>query len=181
MGSQKDTNQDKPQADAPDKPLSKKKGLPGRPTKYKPEYDELVMNWGKEGQSQAEMQLNLDITAETWGQWMLRIPSFAEAATRAREFSRGWWEQQGRKGIHSREFNSNLFSLNVRNRFPKHWSDKKEVGVSAASSFFEGLLEDEQPRIELDEHPQPVIEVESEPSTVENDEEGQELEGDSAL
>ena len=50
--------------------------------------------------------------------------------SRARELSLAWWEKEGRKGISSRDFNSNAYRLQVCNRFPDDWRDQQRLELS---------------------------------------------------
>jgi hypothetical protein len=103
------------------------KGKGGRPTKYKPEMCDVVIELGKQGAGRLETCLELDIVPDTFLRWEEEHPEFSEATTRARQFSQAWWESQGRKGIWSREFNASAYSLQMRNRFPSDWRDKHDL------------------------------------------------------
>lgn len=101
----------------------------GRPTKYRPEFCEDVIRLGREGYSKASMAWELDIDIATMWRWEKEHPEFHKAMKRARALARGWWEEQGRLGTWStkdRQLNAAAYSLQMRNRFPKHWRDKQE-------------------------------------------------------
>lgn len=104
----------------------------GRPTKYKPEMCERVIDMGKEGASKAEMALELDIAYSNFDVWQNEIPEFREAVKEAERLSQGWWEREGRKatfgGIEG--FNATSFIFNMKNRFKADWRDKVEQEVS---------------------------------------------------
>lgn len=102
----------------------------GRPTDYDPEMCERVVALGREGASRAEVCYELGICFKTFRNWEEAHPEFLQATTQARQLSQGWWEKQGRKGIWSREFNSSAYSLQVRNRFPDDWRDRKARELS---------------------------------------------------
>ena len=105
-------------------------GKVGRPTKYDPEAMlPRILEMAKDGCSKAEICADIDITFQTWQNWRDQHPEFLETTTRAEELSLAWWEAQGKKGIWSRDFNASAYSLQVRNRFPKDWSDKQERDV----------------------------------------------------
>jgi hypothetical protein len=99
----------------------------GRPSSYKPEYCEQVVELGREGKSKAQIAAVLDVDRETIDNWAAKQPDFSRSVTRARELSLAWWEEQGQKGIWSREFNANAYSLQVRNRFPNDWRERQEL------------------------------------------------------
>jgi len=97
----------------------------GRPSGYDPSICKGVVELGREGMGKAEIAYELDISRPTLDDWMAKHEEFHYAVTRALGLSAGWWAKQGRLGIHSREFNSNAYSLQVRNRFPGEWRDKQ--------------------------------------------------------
>lgn len=105
--------------------MAKNKG--GRPTKYRAEMCEQVVELAKQGAGRLETCVELDIWPDTMLRWEAEHPEFLEATTRARKISQGWWEKQGRLGIWSREFNAPAYSLQVRNRFPADWRDKHDL------------------------------------------------------
>ncbi len=74
----------------------------------------------------AAIAAKLGITRETLNVWRRERPEFSDATTRARELALAWWEEQGRLGIWSRDFNANAYRLQVMNRFPADWRDKQE-------------------------------------------------------
>jgi len=102
----------------------------GRPTKYKKEFCALVIRLGKEGVSRAGWAAQLDIAIATLYNWEENQPEFLEATTRARDLSLAWWNEQGRKGIWSRDFNAPAYRLQVMNRFSKDWRDRQEFIVT---------------------------------------------------
>lgn len=100
----------------------------GRPTKYDPAMCDQVIELGREGFGKAEIAYELGVCRDTLDEWCRQHPSFSDAITRAREFSLGWWNKQGRAGVWGgKDFNAQAYSLQVRNRFPQDWRDKQEV------------------------------------------------------
>lgn len=98
----------------------------GRPTKYKPEYCERVIELGRAGKSRAQTCAILDIAIETLANWEKAHPEFLAATTRARELAQAWWEDQGQDGLTADKFNAQLWWHQVRNRFPADYRDKQE-------------------------------------------------------
>lgn len=122
-------------------------GKVGRPTKYKPEFCEKVMDMGREGYGVAEIAAELDVTKQTVHNWQKEHPAFLDAMTRARDLSEGWWASQGRQGIwgkENRRFNSNAYRLQMMNRFG--WGEKSSrehtvTGREMAKQIEEARLE----------------------------------------
>jgi transposase len=97
----------------------------GRPTKYKPEMCETVLELMKEGASQQEVLAVLDISNDTFYRWKKENEEFSETIKRGIQLSQAWWERKGRISLDDRQFNSTLWYMNMKNRFK--WADKQEV------------------------------------------------------
>jgi len=97
----------------------------GRPTKYKPEMCETVIELMKEGASQYEVLATLGISEDTFYRWKKENEEFSESIKRGSQLSQAWWERKGRISLDDRQFNSTLWYMNMKNRFK--WADKQEV------------------------------------------------------
>lgn len=121
----------------------------GRPTDYKSEYCQKVIDFGKEGMSKAEMCLELDVARSTFDLWEKTHIEFSEAVSDAIEFSEGWWAKSGRKATFNSEgFNATSYIFNMKNRFRNNWNDKTEVDNKVTvtpnpDAFFDKLLGDQ--------------------------------------
>ncbi len=105
----------------------------GRPTKYKPEYCEKVIELLKQGYSLCEIALELDIAVDTLHEWRKRYKEFSDAINTGRGFSEGWWTSNGRLNLHNKEtFNTTLWYMNMKNRFG--WRDKSEQEITLKES-----------------------------------------------
>ena len=97
----------------------------GRPTKYKSEMCDVVIELMREGASQQEVLNELNISNDTFYRWKEENPDFSETVKRGIELSQGWWEKQGRVSLRDRTFNYPGWYMNMKNRFK--WADKQEV------------------------------------------------------
>ena len=68
----------------------------GRPTKYKPEFCDVVIECGRAGMGKAEMAAELQIAYSNFDIWQHEHPEFQEAVKEAVRQSQAWWERQGR-------------------------------------------------------------------------------------
>lgn len=101
----------------------------GRPTKYKPEYCERVVELGKQGMSVVEMACDIGVARATLeANWPAEHPEFLEAFARAREESQAWWEKTGREGMQAKSIDAAIYSRSMSARFPKDWSEKRLIG-----------------------------------------------------
>lgn len=101
----------------------------GRPTKYKPEFCEVLIECGAEGMGKAEMAAELGIHHSTFNAWIEEKPEFSAAVKEAVSRSQAWWEREGRKATFGKTdgFNATSYIFNMKNRFPNDWRDKREV------------------------------------------------------
>lgn len=98
-----------------------------RPTKYKPEYCEQVIELGKEGKSLAQMCAHFDIARSTIDQWAEDYPAFSEALSRARVHMQAKLEEMGFAGLANREFNAAVWKTTMAARFREDYTERKEV------------------------------------------------------
>ncbi len=101
----------------------------GRPTKYKSEMCDTLIELMKEGASLTEVICELDISHETLMDWRNSDSpryneDFSEAIKKGLAYSQKWWETHARKQLENPKFNSTLWYMNMKNRFG--WRDKHE-------------------------------------------------------
>jgi hypothetical protein len=101
-----------------------------RPSEYKQEYCDLVVQWGGTGKSLAWMAAELDVSRECLYEWMRVHPEFSDAMTRARDKSQKWWEDAGQTGMVAPGFNASVWSRSMAARFPQDWREQKGVELT---------------------------------------------------
>ena len=99
----------------------------GRPTKYKPEYCEQVVEMFKLGMSKCAIALKLDVDVDTLDNWAKVHDDFFGAIKKGLAFSQGCWEEKGRENLENKDFNSTLWIMNMKNRFRKDWGDRQVI------------------------------------------------------
>lgn len=104
--------------------MGKKKPKIGRPTKYRPEMCNRVIDLMAQGTSLFEVAADLGISEDTLYRWKKERSSFSEAIKRGGLLSRAWWERKGRVNLENKDFSSTLWYMNMKNRFG--WADKIE-------------------------------------------------------
>ena len=104
----------------------------GRPTKYRPEMCDKVIELMKEWASIEEICLELEIHKEAFYNWIKKYEDFANAVEHAKQYSKGWWYKMWRVNMFEEKdwpkFNANLYNINMKNRFG--WADKQQVEQS---------------------------------------------------
>ena len=104
----------------------------GRPTSYKPEYCESVIEMGKQGFSVVEMAAEIGVDRKTLEQaWPTSEPEFLQALTQAKQLSQAWWERKGRESLLIPQgggtFQASVWSRSMAARFPHDWREKSET------------------------------------------------------
>lgn len=109
----------------------------GRPLKN---LNDLPTNWklicqemGREGHFDVDLRVRLGITKETFYSLLENEPQFNETINEFRELSHNWWNSIPRKGFKdgvSKNLNSNLYALIMRNRFKDEWNTEKKIDIT---------------------------------------------------
>lgn len=116
----------------------------GRPSKYKPEYcDLLIQHMRDEGLSFESFGGVVDVCRDTLYEWANQHPEFSDAKKRGESHGRLYWEKRGRDGMYNetikdddgmtvtRSINSTVWIFTMKNRFG--WRDKQEIETRDAS------------------------------------------------
>ena len=99
----------------------------GRPTKYKPEFCDLVIEVGSEGGWLSEMAEACDVHRSTFAEWEAAQPEFSAALTRAKQKAQAWFEREGRKGLTADKFNAALWQKQMSARHREEYTERREV------------------------------------------------------
>ena len=97
-----------------------------RPTDYRPEFCEQVVELGKQGKSVVQMACALDVVKQTLHNWAEQYPEFLDAFTRAKQHSQDWWESKAQAGLESGGFNASLWSRSMAARFPDDYTERQK-------------------------------------------------------
>lgn len=102
-----------------------------RPTKFKPEYCELVINTMAEGKSLAAAAAQLRVARSTFYEWAKNHPEMAEAVAIGKDLSLAYWEQLAHDTA-TGESNGNASVLNfqMKNRFRNDYTDSQDLRLS---------------------------------------------------
>lgn len=116
----------------------------GRPTKYKDEYLDMIIDYLGKGKSVTQFAAFIKVSKSTIYKWAEENKEFSDALSIAQEFSEAHWETQLEEMMFNKEVNTPLVKLYFANRFG--WSDKTETKQDHTSS--DGSM---TPRITLDD------------------------------
>lgn len=106
----------------------------GRPTKFKKEYCEMLIEHMKKGLSFESFAGVLEVTKSTLYEWVKDSDEFSNAKEIGSECSRLYWESLGQENMHdiseagciNKKFNTTMWVFNMKNRFRKEWTEQKE-------------------------------------------------------
>ncbi len=104
----------------------------GRPTLYKPEYCERVVDMGKEGKSPAQMASALAVDKSTLTYWAEGFPEFSVALSRARTEAQTWWEDKGMNSLEDKQFQSSVWRTSMQARFREDYTERRDHQHSGA-------------------------------------------------
>ena len=101
----------------------------GRPkvtiSEFPKNWKEELARMGSEGQLDIDAKVFLNISNETFTRMMIEESEFAEAISMMRQLSHSWWARLPRQAFGSgtsKQMNSNLYSLVMRNKFKDEWN-----------------------------------------------------------
>lgn len=104
----------------------------GRPTLYRVEMCEKVVEFGKLGDSITTIAVKLGIRKQTVYEWCRAHQEFADAIKESQEYAQKWWEQQmlmAATGA-NKDANATLMIFTMKNRFRDDWRDKIDQEIS---------------------------------------------------
>jgi len=114
----------------------------GRPTKYSPKLCVLLPALFSNGESVSEVCAYLDITKETFFQWVKQYPEFSDSYKKGLELSEAWWTRIGRAGsIGKAKIQPATWIFNMKNRFK--WTDRQDIDLNGGLQLFT-VSKDEQ-------------------------------------
>lgn len=100
----------------------------GRPTDYRPEMCEEIIELGRQGKSHAQIAAALDVARQTLRNWAEEHPEFLAAITRAKDLSQAWFEDAGQAGLAMGSgFNASLWAKQVSCRFREDYTDSSKI------------------------------------------------------
>lgn len=102
----------------------------GRPTDYRAEFCEQVIELGRAGKSPAQIAAALDVSRSVLYLWCDTYPEFLTAFTRARDLAQAWFEDKGQEGLTTPGFNASLWAKQVSSRFREDYTDTQRQEIS---------------------------------------------------
>ena len=98
-------------------PKKSRKGVGGRPSKFRPDYCTQVVEFMSEGLSLTAFAASVDVSRETIEEWKRRHPEFSASCARGMAKAQMHWERKLAGGMGNREFNANACLTMMKARF----------------------------------------------------------------
>lgn len=114
-----------------------KKTLNDLPTGWKTKLREM----GQEGMLDIDAIVYLGISRETFYEFLKEYEDFTNTVNEMRDLSHTWWASIPRKGFKdgkSKDVNSNLWHLVMRNKFKEEWNTEKRVDLTTGGEKIDG-------------------------------------------
>lgn len=109
---------------------------PGRPRledTMNPEWYKIIIDAGREGKHITQFLIELGISWEGHHSLVKRNKKYSEAVLQYNKLCENYWYNMAQDSMAKNGgngFNSRLWSLIVRNKFPEHWSESTKIDVS---------------------------------------------------
>lgn len=107
----------------------------GRPSKYKPEYCQRLIDHMASGLSFESFAGLVGTCKDTIYEWANAHSLFSEAKKEGFERNRLFWERAALKGMTADKFNATVWIFNMKNRFPREWRDRTEVDSTSTTNI----------------------------------------------
>ena len=109
----------------------------GRPTDYRPEFCERVIELGSEGKSHAQIAAALGCSRRVLYDWQAAHPEFLHAIMEARDLAQAWFENIAQNNLLAPTpgFSASLWAKAVSCRFADDYTDKQKQEVTGATSL----------------------------------------------
>lgn len=108
----------------------------GRPTLYKPEYCDQVIELGKLGKSVEQIASKLGFSLRTMYQWRDEHEEFLHALEEAKMHEQAWWEDQADiymvENKDGPKLNATIWSRSMAARFPKKYREQVKQEITGA-------------------------------------------------
>lgn len=112
---------------------SKKTGNPvGRPTDYRPEYCQQIIDYMAEGYSATAFAGSIRVSRSTITEWVDNFPEFSAAFKTGKAACAAWWEKTNRANAMAGTGNAASCIFGLKNMAPDEWREKMETAITGA-------------------------------------------------
>jgi transposase len=116
--------------------VTEAKNLGGRPTLYREEYCERVVELGRVGKSIEQIAADIGVSTRVLFDWRDKHEKFLHALEYAKELEQTWWEDQAQAYMvethQGPKLNASLWSRSMAARFPKKYRESVKQEITGA-------------------------------------------------
>jgi hypothetical protein len=108
-------------------------GRPRVETRLPDGWKDIIIESGKDGKHITDFLITLGIAWDTHYSMMERNKEYSSAVKEYEKYCEQYWYNMAQEHMEENggaAFNSRLWSLILRNKFPKHWSESSKVDVT---------------------------------------------------
>lgn len=102
----------------------------GRPTLYRKEFGDIIIEKGKEGKSINQMALAMGVHKDTLYEWVKVYPEFSDCFKLAVAYSQGWWEDFGQANMATNTLNAAIYNKQMATRFRQDYAEITRTELS---------------------------------------------------
>ncbi len=92
-------------------------------------WQKIILDIKKDGGSDVEVRVALDISNDLWDRFKKEIGEFSETVKKGQDLCEAWWLKHGRTQLENNKFSAVLWYMNMKNRFG--WKDKSETDITS--------------------------------------------------
>lgn len=101
-------------------------------------WDTVVLSKYREGYADIEIRVILELSNDLWDRFLVEEEKFSGTIHEGRSLSEAWWNAHSRTALKDKEFNTQLYRLNMANRFG--WStEKNQTDITSKGEKLEGI------------------------------------------
>jgi len=100
----------------------------GRPSTYKPEYADMIVETMAQGKSIAQFAASIGEAKQRIWQWAEQNDEFAVALSRAKTAEQAWWEKLAADNAGNKAFNALVWKVSCQARFREDYTERREIG-----------------------------------------------------
>lgn len=104
----------------------------GRPTKYKPEFCDLIRELAATGAGPASWAVKCGVDKASLYEWKAVYPEFSTAFNEAKAIEQDWWEQQGRQALWADKFQASVWHKSMQARFREDYTETQRTEITGA-------------------------------------------------
>ena len=117
-----------------------RKGIGGRPSKYKDEYCDLVIEFMKDGFSVTAFAGHIGVARSSVFKWADENSEFSDALKTAQALAALWWEKTLMNVAKTGEGNASAAIFGVKNRSSEEWKDKRDFDHTSSDKSMTPLV-----------------------------------------